>query len=854
MKDQEKTKEELITDLVEMRQRIAKLEEEVAERRGAEEALRASEARYRSVVETQTHLICRYSIGGKITFANGAYCRYFGKTPGELIGQTLTQKVPQEDCESVARHFALFRPETPILAHEHRVIRPDGEIRWQRWSDCGIFEGEGNLVEIQGVGQDITDQKEAEKERESEAKGRRLAEEQLERLNEGLEEQIEIRSHALRESEERFRKLFEQGPLGIAIVGLDYRFVAANGALCAMVGYSEEELTKLTFVDITHPDDIEEDVGSADKLLRGEIQSYKVEKRYLRKNDEVIWIHLTASIVRDDQGKALYYLSMIEDITKRRRAENIMLARFRLVEYSASHSLDELLRATLDEVEALTNSLIGFYHFVESDQRTLCLQAWSTRTLRDMCTAEGKGLHYNVGEAGVWVDCVHQRRPVIHNNYSALPHRKGMPAGHADVIRELVVPVFRGDRIVAILGVGNKPVHYDASDIETVALLADLAWDITERKKVEEALRESQERLELAMEGAELAMWDWNVQTGELVFNPRWTEMLGYSPDEIIPHIDSWHNLLHPDDFDSAREVLSRHFEGLTPSYELEYRNKTKSGEWRWFLARGKVVERDNDGRPLRAAGTRLDITDRKRAEALLQERTEALERSNQDLEQFAYVAAHDLREPLVAVAAYLKLLERRSAKNLDEESHKFLSRALQTTLRMDAVIQSLLAYSRIGNDARSLEPTDCEAILKNALSNLHASITESDATVTTDALPTVMADASQMLQLFQNLLSNAIKFRGDDPLKIHVGCNQRDGESEFFVKDNGIGIEPPYFERVFRIFQRLQTGSDRPGTGIGLANCRKIVERHGGRIWVESEPGSGSTFFFTLPERPHEP
>ena len=149
--------------------------------------------------------------------------------------------------------------------------------------------------------------------------------------------------------------------------------------------------------------------------------------------------------------------------------------------------------------------------------------------------------------------------------------------------------------------------------------------------------------------------------------------------------------------------------------------------------------------------------------------------------------------------------------------------------------------------------PIDCEAILKNALSNLHSSIKESNATITSDALPTVMADASQILQLFQNLLSNAIKFRGDEPLKIHVGCNQRDGESEFFVKDNGIGIEPPYFERVFRIFQRLQTGSDRPGTGIGLANCRKIVERHGGRIWVESEPGSGSTFFFTLPERPHE-
>ncbi len=376
---------------------------------------------------------------------------------------------------------------------------------------------------------------------------------------------------------------------------------------------------------------------------------------------------------------------------------------------------------------------------------------------------------------------------------------------------------------------------------------------VSELKHTCEALRESQERLELAMEGAELGMLDWNIRTGALVINRRWAEMLGYSPDEIRPHIDSWENSIHPEDSERVKEVLNRHVAGETPSYEMEYRVATKSGEVRWVLGRGKVVRRDNDGRPLRATGTQLDITDRKRAEELLRERTEALERSNRDLEQFAYVAAHDLREPLVGVGAYLKLLERRCTVNLDADAHKFLSRAIEITLRMDAVIQNLLAYSRIGSDDRSLEPTDCEAVLKNALSNLHSAIKESGATVTSEALPTVMADASQILQLFQNLLSNAIKFRGDEPLRIYVGCTRGEGEFQFFVKDNGIGIEPPYFERIFRIFQRIQTDSDRPGTGIGLANCKKIVECHGGRIRVESEPGAGSTFFFTLPDRPNK-
>jgi chemotaxis family two-component system sensor kinase Cph1 len=242
------------------------------------------------------------------------------------------------------------------------------------------------------------------------------------------------------------------------------------------------------------------------------------------------------------------------------------------------------------------------------------------------------------------------------------------------------------------------------------------------------------------------------------------------------------------------------------------------------------------------------NITDIKLAEAGLREKTDALERSNKDLEQFAYVAAHDLREPLVGAAAYLKLLERRSAKLLDKEARKCLSKSFEIVQRMDWLIQGLLAYSRVSDKQQKFEPTDCNSCLSDALANLRSAIDEGGARITTDHLPTVMAIPVHITQLFQNLVGNAIKYRGNVPLQIHLGAESANSEYQFWVRDNGMGIEPPNFERIFQIFQRVDNSSSPIGTGIGLATCKKIVERHGGRIWVESEPGKGSTFRFTFP------
>jgi signal transduction histidine kinase len=240
----------------------------------------------------------------------------------------------------------------------------------------------------------------------------------------------------------------------------------------------------------------------------------------------------------------------------------------------------------------------------------------------------------------------------------------------------------------------------------------------------------------------------------------------------------------------------------------------------------------------------------RQHLEEMVKQRTEELARSNRDLEQFAYVASHDLQEPLRAIGGFVGLLKMQLADSLDEKKLEYMNFATDGVARMQSLINGLLEYSRVGRRGGVPEPTDSKTSLGNAVAYLRASIKETGAKVTADDLPLVHVDAVQLTQLFQNLISNAIKFRGDQPPMVHISAARQDDCWQFAVSDNGIGIEPQYTERIFQIFQRLHTREQYPGTGIGLAICKKIVEHHGGKIWVESQPEKGSTFYFTIPDK----
>ncbi len=333
--------------------------------------------------------------------------------------------------------------------------------------------------------------------------------------------------------------------------------------------------------------------------------------------------------------------------------------------------------------------------------------------------------------------------------------------------------------------------------------------------------------------------------TQEINFvSPYAEEMLGYPPDKWYEHEDFWSEIIEAEDLAAALEEAKEAFDNER-SGTSQFRVCHANGDTVFAESFFTFVERDDK---IKQYGVIMDITQRKIFEDALQEYMDELARSNEELEQFAYVASHDLQEPLRMVTSYLQLIERRYNDKLDDDGKEFIDFAVDGASRMKILINDLLAYSRVQRSNATFEQVNMQDVVEKVKANLRVKIEETDSTITQDDLPIVYGSEGQMVQLVQNLVANSIKFCKDAPPIIHIGVKKRDKHFEFFVQDNGIGIAPEYQERIFVIFQRLHTRADYPGTGIGLAICRKIVQKHRGEIWVESHSGDGTTFYFTIP------
>jgi len=369
------------------------------------------------------------------------------------------------------------------------------------------------------------------------------------------------------------------------------------------------------------------------------------------------------------------------------------------------------------------------------------------------------------------------------------------------------------------------------------------------RKKAEEAkreLRKSEERFRSVSQSASDAIITMDSVGNTVLWNRGAEGIFGWSEDEIIGKpitclMPERFSKPHSEGIQRANHDKSSKLSGKT----VEMCGVRKDGSE--FPLERSIARWDTEGE-VYYTGIIRDITERKLAREKLDKTLSELKRSNDELQQFAYVASHDLQEPLRMVSSYVQMLERRYKGRLDEDADDFIAYAVDGANRMHKLINALLEYSRVGTKGKDFSPVKSEEVLDIALKNLEIALKESGAEVTRDSLPQVTADETQIVQLFQNLIGNAVKFRNEKKPRIHVSAEQKGSEWVFSVRDNGIGIDKEFFDRIFVIFQRLHKRTDYEGTGIGLSVCKRIVERHGGRIWVESVSKKGTTFYFTLP------
>jgi len=593
---------------------------------------------------------------------------------------------------------------------EFRVIWPNGEIRHIKAVAKVFRDARGTPLRMLGINMDITELRQT--------------------------------ATALQEKTDLLRNIIDSSADYIFAKDRELRTILCNRIFARTVGKQAQDIIGKT--DIENGWDQLLVKGDAAKGIKGYEQNdldaiagktiHSVDQLYV--DGELHYVDTVKQPLRDDAGHTFGMFGISRDITASKLRENIQMARLRLASYAANHTLKELLVATLDEACALTGSSIGFYHFLDADQQTLTLQAWSTKTTREFCKAEGEGAHYNISDAGVWVDCVRERRPVIHNDYAALPHKRGMPPGHAHVEREMVVPIFRNELIVAILGVGNKAVPYRDNDLDSVTQLADLAWDIAVAKRAEEEIR----RL----------------------------------------------------------------------NAELEQR---------------------------------------------VAERTSQLEAANKDLESFAYSVSHDLRTPLRAIDGFSHLILDRYEEKLDDEGKRLLNVVRDNTKKMGQLINDILAFSRAGRLEIKASEADMEALVRDVWHELEPLMAGREVRLEIKPLPPAHGDPAMLRQVWANLLGNAVKFTHSRPAaRIEIGGslglaeNAEGSKCTFYVKDNGVGFDMRYAGKLFDLFQRLHGVDEFEGTGIGLAIVKRIVTRHGGRVWAEGKVNEGAAVYFTLP------
>lgn len=1016
---------------------------DITERKIAENQLRESEEKYRLIADNSDDWIYWIAPDGRLNYVSPACERLTGYSPEEFANNPeLTHTIVfGPDQPKVSQHTNISKLDNTPHNLEFRIVTKAGEIRWVNHSCSPIFDFEGNYLGRRGTNRNITE--------------RKLQEEQL------------------YESEFRFSSLYKNGPFGMVMADEQFRFKKVNPAFCEIMGYNEAELLQFTFNAVSHPDDLAKDLSNVRKLMNKELSVYKTEKRYIRKDGEVIWGSLTVTPTYDSEGSFLYYLGIIEDITHRKQVEEDLKKSKKLLSETESigrvggweFNIDTKVQVWTDEVYRIHELDLDFKQNVDKgisfytpESKPIIEKAVQDALgfgepfdlELEIITAKGnlRSVH-SVGRAdlenrrvyGFFQDITERKRaeaelherenklstilnllpvgisildenqkvvyenPALENileitkeglqrgaylgrkylrddgtpkpseefasvlafseqtaqhnhitgiltenghtvwtNVSAVPVEfpdwkvvlvtaditqtklaeetlKLSEERYRNIFESAVIGIYRttpqgkitmaNSTLIKLLGFDSfedlatrnlenegyenkiertkfrKKIEKDGSVIGlesvwktkdgravTVSENAKAFYDsngqviyyegtiedITERKKNEQALRESEEKFRELIESIPVPVTYVNSE-GEIIFrNNRFVELIGYTQQEA-PTVNEWWLKAYPDE--DYREWVIRNWESAmehakktnTDILPKEYRIACKDGVQRIFVVSGIII--DNN-----LLITFIDITDRKKAEdeirklnetleQRVEDRTRQLQEANQELEAFSYSVSHDLRAPLRHINGFVDLLTESYNDVIPEKGKHYLDVIVKSSRHMGTLIDDLLQFSRTGRQEMRLTKLDMNDVLEETLNSLEYDTDKRNIEWDIAKMPIIKGDQSLLRMAWYNLLNNAVKFtNAKDPARIQIGYTQEENEYTFFVRDNGAGFDMRFANKLFGVFQRLHTTKEFEGTGIGLANVRRIIFKHGGRTWAESQLGEGSTFYFTLPKQ----
>ncbi len=638
----------------------------------------------------------------------------------------------------------------------------------------------------------------------------------------------------------KFSRLYDLSPTAHFTLSKTGEIIAFNIQASQLIGKDRHHL-KNSMIGFFISDDTKPVFNQfLDKVFTS--KKYEAcELTLLHINQRPIFVYVTGNC---DENEETCFVSMV-DVTIRRSQELLTQARLGLLQMAETSSLDDFLEETLNQAEKLTGSTIGFCHFVEADQITLRLQNWSTRTKKDYCRAEGKGMHYGLDKAGVWADCVREARPLIHNNYLTLPDKKGMPVGHARLTRELTVPVLRNGKIKAIIGVGNKPSDYTEHDLGLVAQLADLAWDITELKQKKQELLESEEkyRTVFATESDSLLLIDQET-SAILDVNDAVCRLYGYTKDELLSMLNT--------DLSDEKEETKRKTKAFQEKIKLRYHKKKNGLVFPVEISASLFMLKN---RPVILAAIR-DISQRVLADSELAFKNYELQKINSEKDKFFSIISHDLRGPFNSFLGLTQIMSEKLPSLTMEEIQQIANSMRTSATNLYRLLENLLQWSRMKQGLIPFLPNRVnlrDAVgesLRMILDPAASKGIEIEYKIPDDLM--VLADSNMLLAILRNLVSNAIKFTGKGgriSISAKAGANNN---VEISIKDTGIGMDKHLIENLFVLdVSTSRKGTDgESSTGLGLIICKDFIEKQGGILKVESETGKGSIFRFTIPQQ----